>query len=163
MKQSKEQGVQVVFAEPISQDENTVAIALLYYAKTHPDIVADKKMMSCKEVGIPGQCVARLLGKEKDRDMDSLPADVFANILDKCLKAKLVCRLVDKKGKLHTYTAPYLPVMYFTEGDDLWFSFTEQPQCWFDRVETDPNAPYFQLKPLGGLLDFMREMAKEYK
>jgi hypothetical protein len=117
--------------------------------------------MSYEEVGLPGLIVGRLCGKEMPAELAPLPVDIFEDILNKLMNATLVCRMTDKKGKQHVYEAPYFPVQYVTSENSLHFYFTEQPQCYFERVE-EPDGAYFRLKPLGQLRDFMRYWAKEY-
>ena len=159
MKLNPNQGVRVIFPEPITQEENTIAAMLLYVAKEHPEAVTEKKHISCDAINIPYAQASKFSDCLPTGEYVTIPAADFRRVINKLVKAKLQCTLRAPNGKIYTKSAPYLPVEVWDFGSDIEVCFTEQPQCYFDF---DAETNTFSLVPTGEMKQFMLDFVHKY-
>lgn len=153
-------GLNIIKDKPFTDQENSVAILLLDYAKRNPDLAEQHRTIRCSELGFPKRTVEALTGTPIDSEFAQLPPKIFTRVVEKLMSATLECKLWDNNGWQISMTAAYLPVTLIDDETDPMVMFCDKTQCYF-VLEEQNGEEVFQMKPLNDMREFMLEYARK--
>lgn len=153
-------GLNVKFKQPVTDGEQNLGILLIQNAYLHPEIVTQKQMLRCSEIGMPGYIACQFLDCDADEECVSIPPKRFIDIIERLLHAELVLTITHPDGTSEVYTTDYLPITLIDMADDPAVIFNSPPQCFFEETEVN-GKPVRQIRPNDELRQIMIDHAKK--
>lgn len=149
-------GMSVHFPQPVTDGEVNLAAMLLYVAHETPEVVTEKRLIRCRDIGFPGTIVATFADVPATEEMMSVPNADFIRVVEKLMQGEIICEITFKNKKKRKMTAAFLPIDLIIDGGEPSVMFTSPPQCYFEEEEQDGKLVR-QIKPTGEMKQFMLE------
>lgn len=153
-------GMSVHFPQPVTNGEINLAAMLLHIAHTNPEVVTEKRIIRCGEIGFPGKIVATFADVPDTEEMMPVPNADFIRIVEKLMQGELVCEITFKNKKKCKMTAEFLPVDLIIDNNEPLVRFRKPPQCYFEEEMQDGKSVR-QMKPTGEMKQFMLECLRQ--